>query len=237
MKGKLVLLLMLAIIVPAATNWLLPPSGPTVSITRLYNLNLQPGQTIKVNITVSDASDVTACRINLAWDPNVLKVTMGEGWKDPLTRNRYGVYEGPFLKSFSNQTLFLINQVNNDAGNITAIYSLITSPDTTARGSGVIATINFTCVNPGTTTIRITGPTQGHSYLQSSAGEQIPHRDIDGLVTADGPPPIWMELWFQATVGVIMFETIVLALVILLVVRWWRSRAEAEGKEGAEITL
>lgn len=238
MKGKLLacMLLMIAIIIPAAT-WQLLPSGPTVSITKLYNLNLQPRQTIKVDIIVSDVSDLAGCRINLAWDPNVLKVTTGEGWKDPITRIRYSVYEGPFLKSFSNSTMFLINDVNNEAGNITAIFNFFTSPGIDASGTGAIATINFTCVQPGNTAIRITGPTKGHSYLQNSVGDQILHQDIDGLVTAEGPPPIWVELWFQATVGVVILEIIVLALVILLTVRWWRSRAEAESEESAEITL
>ena len=242
MKGKLklelILFLIVAIITPTATYLLLPSSGPTVSITKLYNSSLQTGQSITVNVTVSDVSDLISCGINLAFDPSVLQVTTGDphGWRDALTGIRYGIYEGPFFKSFSNSTIFMSRNVNNQLGNITAIFNAITVTGISASGSGVVATINFTCVHPTTnTTIRITGPTQGHSYLQSSTGGQTTHQDIDGLVTAEGPPGIWTELWFQATLIVVIVEIIVIVLGILVTTRWWRSRAEAESKESAEV--
>jgi hypothetical protein len=225
---------MFAIIVPTVGYWYInAQSGPTVSVTRFYNLNLQPGQTIIVNITISDVSGLSSCRINLAWDPNVLKVTTGnpKGWTDPITGIKYDVYEGPFMKTFSNSTIFLINGINNEAGNITAIFNAIASAGVTVSGSGVIATINFVCVNPNTTTIRIIGPREGHSSLQSSTGEQIPHRDIDGIVTSGAPPAIWTEFWFQATVGFALIEIAILALISLVIIRWWRTQAETESEE------
>jgi len=240
LKGKLLLLLIVAIIAPTAAYLLLPSSGPTVSITKLYNSSLQTGQSIIVNVTVSDVSDLISCRINLAFNSSVLKVTTGDpnGWRDVLTGTRYGIYEGPFFKSFTNSTILLINNVNNNLGKITAIYDAIFVGGISASGSGVVATINFTCVNPTTnTSIRITGPSQGQSTLQTTTAFQIQHQDIDGLVTADGPPGIWTELWFQVAFSVVIVEIIVLALGIFVTIRWWRSRAEAEGKEGAEITL
>jgi hypothetical protein len=238
LKGKLLLLLIIAIIAPATAYLLLPSSGPTVSITKLDNLSLQTGQSIIVNVTVSDVSDLISCRINLAFDPSVLKVTTGDphGWRDELTGISYGIYEGPFFKSFTNSTIFLINDLNNQAGNITAIFDAITVGGISASGSGVVATINFTCVHPTTNTaIRITGPSQGHSTLQTTTAFQIPHQDIDGLVTAGGSPGIWTELWFQATVSVVIVEIIVLALGIFVTIRWWRSRAEAESQERAAV--
>ena len=238
MKGKLILLLIVAIIAPTAAYLLLPSSGPTVSITKLYNSSLQTGQSIIVNVTVSDVSDLISCRINLAFNSSVLKVTTGDpnGWRNELTGIRYGIYEGPFFKSFTNSTFFLINDVNNNLGNITAIYDAITTGGISASGSGVVATINFTCVTPTTNTaIRITGPSQGHSKLQTTTAFQIQHQDIDGLVTAGGPPGIWTELWFQVAVSVVMVEIIVLVLGIFVTIRWWRSRAEAESEERAEV--
>ena len=240
MKGRLLLLLILAIIVPVAGyQYMSVQSGPTVSITKLYNLNHQPGQTITVNITISDVSQLVSCRVNLAWDPNVLNITTGDpnGWKDPIQKIKYGVYEGPFLKEAGNSTMFLINKVDNAAGTITAIFNAIASPDMTASGSGVIAILNFTCVNPGITAIKITGPREGHSSLQGSMGEQISHQDIDGLVTNEAPPGIWAEFWFQATVGIAVVEIIILVLFVLTIVRWWRSLAEAEKEESAELDL
>jgi len=230
----LLLLFILAIIVPAVGNWYIgSSSGSTVQITGLYNLNLQQGQTITVNVTVSDVADMSSLRINLAWDPTVLTVTTGDqkGWIDSKTGTRYNIYEGPFLKSFANSTMFLINKVDNVAGNISAIFNTITSQGITASGSGVVVIIDFTCVNPATSTIRIIGPREGRSSLQSGTGEQIPHQDINGLVTNEGPPAIWSQFWFQATVGFTLIEIMILALFFLVVVRWWRSRAEATEEE------
>jgi hypothetical protein len=234
------LLLILAIIVPVGGYlYTSAESGTTVSITRLYNLNLQPGQTIIVNVTVSDVSQLVSCRINLAWNPDVLTITNGDpnGWMDPIKKIKYGVYEGPFLKEASDSTMFLINKVDNAAGTITAIFDAIGSPDMTASGSGVIAIMNFTCVNPGITAIEITGPRQGHSSLQGMFGEQILHQDVNGLVTSEAPPGIWTEFWFQATVGIAGVEIIILVLLFLTMIRWWRSWAEAEKEESAELDL
>lgn len=239
MRSKLLLLVLVAIVVPAAVYLVLPSTGTTVSITRLYNTTLQPDQTVEINITVSDVNDLSSCRINLAWDPNVLKVTTGGtvGWRDPNTGTRYGIYEGPFLKQFTNSTMLLINRVNNVAGNITALYDSITELGIGASGSGVTMIINFTCLQSGTADIRITGPREGSSSLQNTAGEQIPHQDIDGLITADGAPGIWTEPWFLTIVGVIIAEIIVVVLMILVIIRWLRTRTSAESEEIAELAL
>jgi hypothetical protein len=210
-----------------------------VSISRLYNTTLQPGQTIEINVTVSDVNDLSSCRINLAWDPNVLKVTTVStgGWRDPNTGTRYGIYEGPFLKQFTNSTMLVINRVNNVAGNITALYNSIIESGIGASGSGVTMIINFTCLQSGPVAIRITGPREGSSSIQNTAGEQISHKDIDGLITADGPPGIWTEPWFLTTIGVIALEIIVVALAIILIIRWLRTRTSAESEEIAELAL
>lgn len=240
MKGRLLLLLISAVVVPVlGYQFILAPSSPTVSITRLYNLNPQPGETITISVTISDVSQAVSCRVYLAWDPNVLKVTTGDlkGWMDPVRRIRYGVYEGPFLKEFSNSTMFLVNKVNNEAGTIDAIYNAIVSQGTTASGSGVIATINFTYVNPGITTIEITGPREGHSSLQDSAGLQIQHKDVNGLATSEAPPGIWTESWFPPTVGLAVVEIVILVLISWVIVRLWRLRAEAAREETAELDI
>ena len=238
MKGKLILLLIIAIAVPIATYLLLPSSGgtPTVSVTKIYNSSLQTGQSIIVNVTVSDVSDLIACRVNLAFNSSVLKVTTGDphGYRDSLTGTRYGIYEGPFFKSSTNSTMFLINNVNNRKGNISAIYDAITAASVSSSGSGVVASINFTCVSATTnTTIRFWGT----SILQTATSYSINHQTIDGFVTADAPPGIyiWTELWFQATLIVVIVEIIVVVLGIFVTTRWWRSRAEAESKESAEV--
>jgi hypothetical protein len=234
LKKKLLLLMILAIIVPSVAYWYLNiQSGPTVSISRLYNLNLQPGQTILVNITATEVSDMTSLRINLAWDPAVLQVSTGDpnGWRNPVTGVKYNLFEGTFLKSFTNSTILLVNDVDNTGGKITAIFVAINAQGISASGSGVVATINFTCINSGTTSIRITGPREGHSSLQKSTGDQIPHEDVDGLITDEGSPGVWTEFWFQATMGFAFIEVVIFALIAIVVVRWWRSQTEAGNEE------
>jgi hypothetical protein len=241
LRTRLLLLVLVAIIVPAVAYWVIPSSGPTVSITNLYNTTLQPGQTVEINITVSDVTDLSSCRVNLAWDPNVLTVTTGGtvGWRDTSTGIRYGIREGPFFKQFTNSTQFLANKVNNVAGNITALYDSITEPGMGATGSGVVMIVNFTCVQSGPVSIRITGPRDGHSSLQSVLGQQISHQDSDGFITIDGPPAagLWTERWFQIAVGVIIAEIIVVVLTILVIVRWLRTRTSTESEEIAEFAL
>lgn len=238
MRGKLLLLLILAIIVPSVGYYYMQSSsGTIVSISRFYNLNLQANQTILVNITISDASSLISCRLHLAWNSNVLKVTTGDpnGWMDPLSGIQYGVYEGPFLKTFANSTMFLINKINNVAGNISGLLDAINTAGASASGSGVFASINFTCVNPGTTAIRIIGPMITNSSVPGSImntqGTQIPHTNIDGLITNEPPPPIWTEFWFQATVGFALIEIVIIVLIFLVIVRWWRSQSEEESEK------
>lgn len=228
------MLLILAIIVPSVGYYYMQgSSGPTVSISRFYNLNLQTDQTILVNLTISGVSDLASCRLHLAWDPNVLKVTTGDpnGWMDPFTGIQYGVYEGPFLKGFSNSTMFLVNKINNVAGNMSGLYNAIAAEGIAASGSGVFAAINFTCVNPGTTAIRIIGPRNGSS-VQNRGGTQITREDVDGLITIEPPPPIWTEFWFQATAGFALIEIVIIVLIVLVIVKWWqRSQVEAESEK------
>lgn len=235
MKGKLILILFLiaAIIPPTAAYLLVPSSGPpTLSVVKLYNTRLQTNQTIIVNVTVSDVPSIIACDVDLAFDPSVLKVTIGDPHGYSLMGTRYGIYEGSFFKSSTNSTMFLVNGVNNEEGSISAIYDGIISPGISSSGSGIVASINFTCINAtANTAIRITGT----NLLLDTPTTEIQHQTIDGFVTADAAPGIWTELWFQATLIVVIVEIIVVALGILVTNRWWRSRVEAESKESAEV--
>jgi hypothetical protein len=235
LKGKLILILFLiiAIITPTATYLLLPSSGPTtLSVAKVYNTHLQTGQTVIVNVTVSDVPSIIACDVNLAFDPSVLKVTTGDPHGYSLSGTRYDIYEGSFFRSSTSSTMFLINGVNNKKGSISAIYDAIMEAGKSSSGSGVVASINFTCVNATTNTvISITGT----SILQDTPTTTLQHQSLNGFVTADAPPGIWTELWFQATLIVVIVEIAVVALGIFITMRWWRSRAETESKESTEV--
>jgi hypothetical protein len=243
LKGKLILILLViaAIIPPTAAYFLIPipPSveTPTVGIEKLYNTSLQPGQTIIVNITVSDVPSTIAYLVNVAFDPSVLKVTTGDPHGYNLFGKLYGIYEGSFLRRSTNDTMFLVNGVNNKVGNISAIYDGINPSGISSSGSGVIARINFTCVNATTNTaINMTG----ENLLLDTPTSEIQHQIVNGFVTAEAAPPppaapgIWTQLWFQVTLGVIICEVVIVVIGVFVARRLWRSRVEAESKESAE---
>ena len=236
MKWKLILLLMLIAIIALGYVYSIPPK-PTLEISRMYNVNLQPGETIQVNITVSNVQDLFSYRINLAWDPYVLKVATGDqkGWIDPFTRISYNIYEGPFLRKFSNATRFLINEVNNKKGTITALYGGFVVTGTSASGSGVLAIINFTCVHPGLTTIEITGgdPGEKHALLGKSGGEKVMHDEVCGVVSPEGPLPAWTKLDFLITV--IVIEVIVLTILSSIIVALKRPKRKRVREEEEEL--
>jgi len=236
LKGKLLLLLIIAIIIALSYVYSLPPE-PKLEISRIYNANLQPGQTIEVNITISDVVDLASYFIDLAWDPYVLKVTTGDknGWQDPLTGIYYSVYEGPFLKKVSNSTRFLIAEVDNAKGKIVYLFGGYRITGIGATGSGVLVTINFTCVHPGTTTIEIVGPANGTAILHNSRGDLLSHTEVYGLITTEGPPPIWANLVFQTTVATV--ETIVLIIISVIIIILRRPPSKSKKKRMKEEEL
>jgi len=242
LRGKETLLIMLLLITTAnlANVPEKPPivhaASPTVTITGIYNVT-EPGKTFLVNITVSDVSNLFMWVINMSWDPSITQISTG----DPagLLRKgiRYNIYEGRFMKNIRS-TVFVANIINNTAGTITSLSAGYLNPGTTPSGSGILATINFTLVKVGTTAINITGPSAtypGHSMLIDHTGKEMPHEDIDGVVTEHGPPPpppIWTQLWFQVTVPVVVVA-IAVGYVGIKVVKPARDRAKA--KEAEEI--
>ena len=176
--------------------------GPTVTVTSVYNVK-EPSATFSVNITVKDVSDVLMWVINLTWDPNIIKISTGDTNGLKKRGIYYNIYEGPFLKSIRT-TIFLANAIDNTEGSITALSAGYMSAGSTASGSGVLATINFTCINVGTTTIEITGPSTASSWrsmLIDHTGKEMSHKDVNGVFTENPPPqtPIWTQLWFQTT--------------------------------------
>lgn len=237
MKGKLAgalltLLLIIAIIIPTVTYTLFSSSGsPTLSVQKIYNTSLQKGRTIIVNLTVSNVPSIIACDVNLAFNASVLRVATGNSNGYLIGKTYYDIYEGPFLSS-SGATEFLINGVNNGKGTISAIVDALITSGKSSSGSGVLASINFTCVNATTNTIISIA---NNSFLENTPTTKLQNKIANGLITAGAPPGVWTELWFQAALIVIIVEIIIVVLGIFVTIRWLRSRAEAESKESDEV--
>lgn len=118
---------------------------PVVSLNpaKLTLANAYIGQTIQVNITISNVPDLWGWALqNVDFNPQVLNVT--------------NVQEGPFLKS-KDATFFLWASNSTLAfskGDIPEINCALAA-DTTVSGSGVLATITFQVISAGTSSITI----------------------------------------------------------------------------------
>jgi hypothetical protein len=204
-------------------------------VSKVYSTSLKKGQTILLNVTVSNIPSIIGCDVNLAFNSSVLQVTTGNRKGYLIGNTRFDIYEGSFFTTVSGSTIFLLNGVNNAHGSINAIYEGFTKTGVNASGSGILASINFTCVNANTNTfINV----MNNSILLKNSTANIQNQIVNGFVTANpppAPPSVWTELWFQATLIVIVIEIIIVVLGILLTLRGWRAQAETEIKERDEL--
>lgn len=192
--------------------------APTVTVTSVYEVK-EPGVAFLVNITVTEVYDLSMWVIDIEWDPNIIKISTGDTNGLYKRGTHYNIYEGPLLKSMR-ATFFLANDVNNTGGKITALSAGYLSPGSSASGDGMLVTINFTSIDVGTTTIKITGPSAaypGHSMLIDHTGKEMSHRDRNGVITENPPPgpPIWTQLWFQAALTIVIIAAVAAVFVAI----------------------
>jgi len=204
--------------------------GPTLQIRKVYGLN-QTGTTFLVNITIGDVAELGGWTVNLKWDPNMTTVSTGDSHGLPK-RGRtgltyYNIYEGGFMKNASS-TNFLVNAVNNTDGTITSLASFFTQVGNSVTGSGLLAIINFTLKNVGTTSINIT-----NSVVVDRSGGGVEHTAVDGLITDQPPPPpppFWTDPLFQTAV-IVFFVVVVLPAVVIVRLRGKATLTEKDIKK------
>lgn len=221
MKKKLLTISLVLIFTVSLGSLPKTQASPTaVAISKIYNLT-EPGTTFLVNVTIIDTAPLQLWYLNITWDPDIIKVSTGDpsvtlrNWNDPHTK--YNIYEGPFLNDsrLDEKTIWTVRDVDNEHGIIYGLSSGYMNIGVNPSGNGLLATINFTYVSRGTTTLHISGR-EGHSWLQDPvSGHGIPHEDWDGLVTEHGPPQIWTEFWFQAVTAVIIIVIVAVAAYIV----------------------
>jgi len=192
--------------------------GPTLKIGKVYNLN-QTGTTFMVNVTIDGVEDLGGWSISLKWDPNITTVSTGDR-KGIMKRTRtgtvyYNIYEGGLMANAS-ATNFLLNAVDNTNGTMKSLADFFKQTGAGTQGSGLLATINFTLKNVGTTIINVT-----QSIVQDRSGATVDHTPLNGLITdrpPPPPPPIWTESWFQTAV-ILFFVVIVLPAAVIVRLR------------------
>jgi len=112
-----------------------------------YSQTVAPGQTFTVDILVNPVAEIAGAQFELFFDPSlVTAISVTEG--DLLNQGGCDTF---FLPDFRPGT------IDNDAGTITGVACVITTPGGKVSSSGTLATIIFTA-----------GTTAGSSILQLS---------------------------------------------------------------------
>jgi PKD repeat protein len=117
----------------------------------------QIGDTITLNIAISNVTDLWAWQAGMTFNPSVLQCISAaapENTKTNVTTTAF--IEGDFLKSKGNTWWFAVAPDNN-AGIINATACTFYSPQATSvTGSGVLATVRFTVIGEGPLNIHLT---------------------------------------------------------------------------------
>jgi hypothetical protein len=204
--------------------------GTVLRVSKVYSLN-ETGTTFLVNVTIDDAAELGGWSIDLKWDPNITKISMGD--KNGLSKKSrtgliyYNIYEGAFMRN-SSGTTFLVNAVNNTGGTLTSLASFFQEVGHSVHGSGTLALINFTLINVGTTIINVT-----QSSVQDRGGIAVDYTTENGLITDQPPPPpppFWTNPLFQTAV-ILFFVVIVLPTVVIVRLRGKAPLTEKEMKK------
>lgn len=118
----------------------IPSSRVTISPA---SQTVAPGQTFTVDVLVGPAVAIAGAQFDLLFDPSLVTAV--------------SVAEGNLLNQGGCDTFFLSGTIDNDAGTITGVACVITTPGGTVSSPGILATITF-----------IAGTTAGTSTLSLS---------------------------------------------------------------------
>lgn len=234
MKRK-ILALVLVVIIAALAYFYTLPTHASISIGSVYNVT-KAGETILVNVTLNNAPSCGGWMTGIAWDPYIASITLG-GPNSTATGNGVfaDVIEGPFLQNVA-PTYLLLNSVDNENGTA-VVGDVFQTPGTTSvSGTGVVLSLNFTIIHPGTTTIEFRPPFASKNMsmvVDPSQKIEISHVEVNGLITDQGPPPNWTSAGFQETA--IAIEIIVLVVATSIVYMSTHRRPPKSARRKAEL--
>lgn len=200
MKGKL-LFMLFVIIIAVITYFYVSPTAPVLAIDKIYNVT-EAGRTVLVNVTLINVNALGSWMMDLVWDPTMIRLTTGgpNSIQPAAGGPPVELIEGPFMKN-AGETRFICNFVDHETGE-TVVLVVFSNLASSASGSGVILIMNFTVVQAGTTTIemRPVKPASNQSIVASTSNKLIDHVEVSGLITKEGPPPLWESIDFQNTI-------------------------------------
>jgi hypothetical protein len=172
-------------------NQQLNPSGRGDNVSDNVNfqpwLEQQPGQPIvEIEPSLSAIAPGETCNITV----NTLNVTDLTGWQfELLYRNDVvnctGVSEGPFLKS-EGGTFFIaqINNAYNSTDGCVLVACSLEGQDVSVNGSGTIATLSFTALSTGNTTLALVNTELSD---EQEPPQPIDHVALTGVIYVASP--------------------------------------------------
>ena len=128
------------------------------------------GETIAIDILVEDVSDLMGMDLGLQFNPTVLEGQDADSAKDGIQ-----LQPGSFLSPDFQQS----NIIDNNAGLVQYVVVQL-APNEPARGSGVVASIEFKAVATGVSELTFT-----QTMLASSEAQKISVTSVPGQVTVE----------------------------------------------------
>jgi len=151
--------------------------------------DISPGGSFRVNVTVSDVSEVYGWQVNITFNPQILNVD--------------NVTEGTFLKQV-NQTVFM-KTIDNTGGYVLLSATFFPIPEQGASGSGLLTQIAFSVKGSGSSSLHFeTDGTKLRKYIGDSV---VPITDFS---TTDAS--------FRNASAGIPLEYLVVAVVVVVVI-------------------
>jgi len=195
-KKKSLFLILIVVIVVLAYMYTRAPE-PVLSIDKVYDVT-QVGQTVQVNVSLVDVPTCSGWVMNLLWDPYYVRLTP----RAPPSPGAlpYEVIEGPFMKD-AGTTIGLVFNWVDDANGQMIFGDMFVGSSSYANGTGIVATINFTVVHVGTTTLitASVSPVINQSEIDDAQHQVLGHVEVMGLITDKPAPPFWEGMEFQNT--------------------------------------
>jgi hypothetical protein len=143
------------------------------------------GETVELDITVQDVTDLYAAQVQLAFDPSVVQVRDADPRpSSPGVQIRPGDFLDP-------RQYVLVNEADNATGEIDfAVTQLY--PAEARSGSGVLATVVFEAVGQGTSPVQWVGVRLLDDTPQDP--QEIPAGTQDGEIVVEGGPKLYLPL-------------------------------------------
>jgi hypothetical protein len=177
-------------------------SGTIVSVVPTQN-SVRVGQTLTVNVTVSNVQNLFGLDVTVNWNTSALQILS--------VSDRLGVesYNGGVLHITPD---YPINVAVNDTSQEKGEHHLAATSQGSATpfdGLGTITSLTFNVTSSGQSTINVVSELADHPTPDETTSELIPHTDVNCTVNA-AQIPEFPQMVFLMTCALIAMATLLL---------------------------